>query len=129
MHKIKAFFGCIWQNAISKLRFPTRRAKSPQKLRRLGTLGHPLYIFWLRAATNLPITTQHVYVAFTGEKRLTVKHLAEDATNRPEIHSTSVLLRQKHYLGCAVPPRDYVLGKYRLVLAHVVIRFRHVATC
>ena len=56
-----------------------------------------------------------------SEQGLSVNQLCENAANRPEINSLTVVSRRKHNLGGSVPSRHYVHGQCHFELSVVVL--------
>jgi hypothetical protein len=68
-------------------------------------------------------------VVHAWEQRLATAHLAQDASNRPQIHRRRVALRQKHDFWCSIPAGDHVLRERGLRYGSCfVLRLWHVTT-
>jgi len=63
-----------------------------------------------RGAQQLRNDGELVYVVLSGEQRLALKHLREDAPRTPDIDLHVVLLPREHDLGCSVVSRGNVSG-------------------
>eukprot|EP00756_Hemistasia_phaeocysticola_P023033 Hpha_TRINITY_DN15868_c2_g12::TRINITY_DN15868_c2_g12_i1::g.192146::m.192146 len=90
-------------------RFGDSVRKAPEVAKGL-LVGQPGHVLLRRFTERITNDAELVEVVLAGEKWLTVHHLREDATSRPDVNCGCVLLAHQQQLWGAVPPRHHVLS-------------------